>query len=190
MLEKGTTAFLSFLRGYNEHLLKFVFRLEALDVSSLALAFGLVKLPKVDEWRGAKLVYEHALHDIVTHEIAYADAVREGQRQARLGAAADVAAAERDARDGRREVAMKKQAVAAAAAEAGKVLAAPHKKRTHKGQQARMYEDWDQLAREERVRVCVYTMHVCGKLQVRESFEGAGVSLFSFPVVYACSSRF
>ena len=32
---------------YSEHLLKYVFKFDALDIPSLASAFGLVKLPKV-----------------------------------------------------------------------------------------------------------------------------------------------
>jgi hypothetical protein len=52
LLEKGTRAFVGFMRGYKEHQCKFIFRPEALDIPALALSFGLVRLPKVDELRG------------------------------------------------------------------------------------------------------------------------------------------
>ena len=189
LLEKSTAAFVGFIRGYKEHLLRSVFKLEQLDVGALATAFGCVRMPKVDELRAraggggggrggggksaaaggdadeAALGGFAPLAGVDTSRIPYSEAHREGQRQARLVAEADAAAAERAARDARRDKAFKQQAkrdavlAAVAAAEhsaaAMAAQAAANKgdrKRKHKGVQARMQEDWEQLAREERVR--------------------------------------
>lgn len=48
-LEKGTKAFTSWVRGYKEHQLAFVFRWKKVDLGSLATSFALLKLPKMPE---------------------------------------------------------------------------------------------------------------------------------------------
>jgi len=171
----------SFVRGYCENHSKFVFRLEELDVPSLARAFGLVKLPKVDELRALKVRFEGA-PGVDTGAIAYKDPVREAQRQARLAVDGEKMAAERAARDARRNRAFAiaareasasgrpsaaaaaangdggvgggeeedaRDAAAAAAGGAGNVER--KRKRTHKGMQARVLDEFDLLAREERL---------------------------------------
>ena len=80
VLEKGTRAFVSFIRGYvipmvvigecrladrprrhartysyKEHKCRFIFRYSALDVGAVARAFALLKLPRMSEFRGAKV---------------------------------------------------------------------------------------------------------------------------------------
>ena len=52
ILEKGTRAFVSFVRGYKEHKCRFIFRFSSLDIGSLARSFGLLKLPHMAEFRG------------------------------------------------------------------------------------------------------------------------------------------
>lgn len=49
LLETSTTAFISFLRAYKEHLCSYIFRIDQLDIGSVARAYGLLKLPKISE---------------------------------------------------------------------------------------------------------------------------------------------
>lgn len=159
VLEKGTKAFISFLRGYKEHHCRAIFRMEALDISSLASSFGLVKLPKVDELRGRKDINFAGVPGVDTGSIAYKDPVRETQRQARLEAENEKKSAEIAARDARRDKAYKQQAkvdaataTAEASGAAGKIkVPGDKRKRSHKGTQAKIFEDWDMLGREERL---------------------------------------
>ncbi len=119
-----------------------------LDIPSLALSFGLVKLPKVEELRALRIKYDGP--QINTSKIAYKDPIREAKRQERLKRDGEKIAEEKAARDARREKAIKiKEKELKQAEEERK------RKRTHKGQQARMYEDWSLLAREEKVSVVI-----------------------------------
>ena len=54
VLESGSTAFMAFLRAYQEHLCSFIFRFEELDIGSVARSYGLLRLPKIPETRGKK----------------------------------------------------------------------------------------------------------------------------------------
>eukprot|EP00951_Prasinocladus_malaysianus_P011645 scaffold86274_cov33-Prasinocladus_malaysianus.AAC.1 len=49
VLEKGTRAFVSYVRGYKEHHCRFIFRFAKLDLRRLAVAFALLQLPKMSE---------------------------------------------------------------------------------------------------------------------------------------------
>jgi ATP-dependent RNA helicase DDX55/SPB4 len=144
VLEIGTKAFISFVRGYKEHICRFIFRLEQLPIVSLALSFGLVKMPKVDEFRGKELALPGPKVD--TFRIAYKNPKREAQRQLRLAADADKLTAERQARDDRRD-----KALAEAARRAALEKEERRRKRKHKGMQARIFEDWELLQREEAI---------------------------------------
>lgn len=141
ILEKGTRAFISFLRGYKEHQCRFIFRFSALDVGGIARAFGLLKFPKVTELRGTEVDFEPV--DVDTSKIAFLDPQREKQRQKYLVATAEKRAAERAERTQRRIDAQEK-------AEREKIKPT-RRKRTHKGLRARIMEDWDDLAKEERL---------------------------------------
>jgi ATP-dependent RNA helicase DDX55/SPB4 len=159
VLEKGTRSFVSFIRGYKENDCKFIFRLEDLNIPSLALSFGLVKLPKVEELRALKVRYA-GVPGVDTGSIPYKDATREAQRQLRLAADGEKMAAERNARDARRDRAFAIEAANNAAQVAdGGDSEAPHsssfqskrdkkRKRTHSSFQSRLFEDFDLLARE------------------------------------------
>ena len=159
VLEKGTRSFVSFIRGYKENDCKFIFRLEDLNIPSFALSFGLVKLPKVEELRALKVRYAGVL-GVDTGSIPYKDATREAQRQLRLAADGEKMAAERNARDARRDRAFAIEAANNAAQVAdGGDSEAPHsssfqskrdkkRKRTHSSFQSRLFEDFDLLARE------------------------------------------
>ena len=42
-------AYVSYIRGYKEHHCKYIFRLSDLDLGDLAMAFALLRLPKMQE---------------------------------------------------------------------------------------------------------------------------------------------
>ena len=52
-MEKGTRAFVSYMRGYKEHHCRFIFRYKELQLAKLASAVGLLRLPRMKEIRKA-----------------------------------------------------------------------------------------------------------------------------------------
>lgn len=85
ILESASTAFISFLRAYKEHLCSFIFRLPDLDIGGLARAYGLVRLPKIAETRGVKgkpILFE--TDPIDTSTIPYKHPEKEKARLKRL----------------------------------------------------------------------------------------------------------
>jgi ATP-dependent RNA helicase DDX55/SPB4 len=145
VLEASTRAFVSFVRGYKEHDCKFIFRLDSLHVPSLASSFGCIKLPKVEELRGRDNGFV-PLAGVNTSKISYADPVREAARQVRLDGEAEENAAEREARDARREVAQAKAAAVIADPAAAK---GPKRKRKHGSASKTLAAEWELLQREE-----------------------------------------
>ena len=51
-LLKASAAFVSFVRAYTEHKLKFIFNLKELDLGKLAQSFGVLRIPRVKEILG------------------------------------------------------------------------------------------------------------------------------------------
>ena len=95
--EDAIRAFVSFLRFYQEHHAKFIFRFKELDIPSLARMFGLLKLPFAPEFKGVFSTkdlegFVATEHD--TDAIAYKDKKREQQRLQNL----EKIKAEREAR--------------------------------------------------------------------------------------------
>ncbi|KAH8053472.1 helicase [Aureococcus anophagefferens] len=89
LLEKGTTAFTSWVRSYLEHRLPFIFRWEKVDVGSVARLFALLKLPEMPELRklakaGKLTAFERS--DVRTGAIPFKDEKREAARQKRYAA--------------------------------------------------------------------------------------------------------
>jgi len=94
-LEHGSTAFMAFLRSYKEHICSFIFRLDKIDMGSVARAFALVKLPKIPETRGkmgAAIRFEQTYCD--TSAIQYKHKDKEKARQVRLKAVKEEIAAQ------------------------------------------------------------------------------------------------
>ncbi len=85
LLEAGTLAFISFLRAYKENLCSFIFRLDELDIGSVARAYVLLKLPKIPETKstrkGSKEAIEFEATDINTGLIPFKHKEREDARQ-------------------------------------------------------------------------------------------------------------
>ena len=49
VMEKGTKAFVSYVRGYKEHHCKYIFQLADLSLEHLGYMFGLLRLPVMKE---------------------------------------------------------------------------------------------------------------------------------------------
>lgn len=85
LLEAGSTAFMSFLRSYKEHMCSFIFRLEQLDIGAVARSYALLRLPKIPETRGKKgkpIVFETSPVD--TSTIPFLHKEKEKARKRRL----------------------------------------------------------------------------------------------------------
>eukprot|EP01083_Nonionella_stella_P281879 959348_1 len=150
LLEKGTKAYTSYIRAYKEHQCSFIFRIASLDLGVLATSFCLLRLPKMPELRDKheKLNFKSAGPEVDIFAIQYKDKNREKARQKRL--AAELAAGGKNAK------LIKAEQRAAAKIQRKKDIRKeniekgrnPNKRR---GKQAMMYDEWDELAKEERL---------------------------------------
>jgi len=151
ILEKGTKAFTSFIRAYKEHRCAFIFRFAALDLGMLATVFCLLKLPKMPELKdkiGKLHNFTSAGAEVDIHAISFTDKVREKARQKRLAAelaaggknAKQIKAEQRAAQKIQKQKDRRQQEIAKGRN--------PNKK---KGKQARIFDEWDELAKEERL---------------------------------------
>lgn len=86
LLDKCDEAIVSFIRGYREHQLNYIFRFDRLDLDLLARAFCLLALPNIwnKRFRKLKLNVPEENQGIDVDSIPYADAQREAARQLRL----------------------------------------------------------------------------------------------------------
>ena len=55
ILDKGTSAFVAFVRYYKEHNLEFIFSFATLDMGAVANSFYLITIPRVKEILGKKV---------------------------------------------------------------------------------------------------------------------------------------
>lgn len=81
--ESGIKAFVSYIRFYQEHQAKFIFRLKELDIPSLARTFGLLRLPSMPELRNTFTAAQLSGFVSTSHDpdtISYTDKTREKQR--------------------------------------------------------------------------------------------------------------
>lgn len=53
-MEKGVTAFVSWVRSYMEHQAGYIFNIKDVDVSGVAEGFGLLKMPRMPELKGVE----------------------------------------------------------------------------------------------------------------------------------------
>ncbi len=86
--EASIRAFVSFLRFYQEHHAKFIFRFKELDIPSLARMFGLLKLPFAPEFKGVFSPKDLEGFVPTAHDpdaIAFKVKLREKQRLQNLG---------------------------------------------------------------------------------------------------------
>ena len=81
-MEKGTRAFVSYVRGYKEHHCRFIFRQKELQLARLARAMGLLRLPRMKEIRKAPKATLQGFEEsgVNPDEVPYLDRAREKQR--------------------------------------------------------------------------------------------------------------
>ncbi|KAF1332057.1 Dead/deah box RNA helicase, partial [Globisporangium splendens] len=152
ILEKGTKAYISFVRSYKEHQCQFIFRFKELDLGAVARGFALFKLPKINELRNVRINFQN--EEIKTKDIKYKDKVREKERQKKL---AEIEAekekqekVDADAREQKRKRAEElnnddDDLVG------GKKKQGPRRREKKKGLHQQIVEEWDELAEEEKL---------------------------------------
>jgi len=81
-MEAGTSAFVSYVRGYKEHHCKFIFRIQDMSFGRLASSFALLRLPRMPETKKLRDRVEHFTPSTVDIDaIKFKDKAREKQRQ-------------------------------------------------------------------------------------------------------------
>ncbi|CAM9310364.1 unnamed protein product, partial [Scytosiphon promiscuus] len=151
MLEKGTKAFISFIRAYKEHQCSFIFRFNDLDLAAVARSFCLLRLPKIAELSDPAVTESFEKEKTIDFTaIKYADKVREKARQKQL--------IRQDEENKQRaieeeEEAQRVKAEIAAGGGKGKNASAKEEdgRRKRKGRHQQILEEWDDLANEERL---------------------------------------
>lgn len=86
LYEKSHEAFVSYVRGYREHVCSFIFELKRLDLGLLAKCFGLLRFPAMPELRGRR-PESFVPHPVKHGDIPYKDPSREAQRLAKIAQA-------------------------------------------------------------------------------------------------------
>jgi len=150
VLEKGTKAYTSYIRAYKEHHCGFIFRFASLDLGVLATSFSLLRLPKMPELRDklGKLNFTPAGPEINIHAIQFKDKQRESARQKRLKA--ELAAGGKNAKQIKAEQRAAERIQKQKERRSNEIAKGrnPNKKR---GKQQRIFDEWDELAKEERL---------------------------------------
>eukprot|EP00746_Dinoflagellata_sp_MGD_P163324 gnl/MRDRNA2_/MRDRNA2_91297_c0_seq1.p1 gnl/MRDRNA2_/MRDRNA2_91297_c0~~gnl/MRDRNA2_/MRDRNA2_91297_c0_seq1.p1 ORF type:complete len:707 (+),score=191.71 gnl/MRDRNA2_/MRDRNA2_91297_c0_seq1:88-2208(+) len=80
---KASKAFMSFVRAYQEHQLPFIMSFKELDLGALSMAFGILRLPKMKEFR-VRRVNGFTPSKLKPDQVPFLDKAREAQRQQRL----------------------------------------------------------------------------------------------------------
>uniref|UniRef100_K3WQ09 ATP-dependent RNA helicase n=1 Tax=Globisporangium ultimum (strain ATCC 200006 / CBS 805.95 / DAOM BR144) TaxID=431595 RepID=K3WQ09_GLOUD len=151
ILEKGTKAYISFVRSYKEHQCQFIFRFKELDLGAVARGFALFKLPKINELRNVRINFQN--EEIKTKDIKYKDKVREKERQKKLvEIEAEKERQEKidaDAREKKRKRAEELNDDDDLVG--GKKKQGPRRREKKKGLHQQIVEEWDELAEEEKL---------------------------------------
>eukprot|EP00899_Mesostigma_viride_P014675 jgi/Mesvir1/23208/Mv22670-RA.1 len=109
IMDKGVRAFVSFVRGYKEHNCRYIFRLKDLDLGQLAMAYGLLRLPKMPELNKGQTNFDSFVaSEVDPASVKFKEKAREKQRlqtlKAKAVAEADGSAKmKRDAEQEKRE---------------------------------------------------------------------------------------
>ena len=160
VMEKGIRAFVSHARAYREHRCRHIFKVGDLDFGRLARAYALLRLPKMPELRSAKGKgsYIRGFQEepqAVVDAIPYRNKGREKQRQVKLAQTAREEADAKKNKTGHAKSggvgAKKNRKRRGAGDDDDGVVDVPKEKRKRKGQHQRMLEEWDALAKEERL---------------------------------------
>lgn len=164
LLEAGSTAFMSYIKAYTENLCSYIFRLEHLDIGSLARSYGLLRLPKMAETRGVKgkpIIFD--TDPIDTSTIPYRHHEKEQARLKRLKESKEKAEQEEQEKKAKKEAGKKQQWVPA---EQFERVDKKRERKAKKGVRAKFQEEWDDLAAEE----MLYRKFKKGKLS-RDAYD-------------------
>eukprot|EP00939_MAST-03C_sp_MAST-3C-sp1_P004547 g4547.t1 len=141
IMEKGLRAFVSFVRAYKAHILRDVFPFKPLKLGAYAQALGLLKLPKMPEFRSKKATAGFDAVNIDIGKIKYKNSQREKQRLQKL-AQEKKRKKQTSSSCGENRTREKKQPFD---------KKRPEKKRKRKGKHKRIVAEWEQLQLEERL---------------------------------------
>mmetsp|Transcript_23608 Transcript_23608/g.41699 ORF Transcript_23608/g.41699 Transcript_23608/m.41699 type:complete len:591 (+) Transcript_23608:40-1812(+) len=157
LLERGTKAFIAHIRSYKEHKCQFIFRMGDLNMADLARSFVLLRIPNLKELRETKGIkgFEEVPMEVVSN-IPFKDKAREKLRQKKF-------------KEQKEEFRKEKEAKYLAK-EAVKAAPAPAPKRRNVSRRKVLYEEWDNLANEERM----YKKFKSGKISKEEYLEAIG----------------
>ncbi|KAJ7491200.1 DEAD-domain-containing protein [Mycena latifolia] len=171
--DQAAKAFVSFVRAYSKHEASYIFRVKDLDLIGVAKSFGLLRLPRMPELRDdAREGWEDAAVD--WNSFAYADKAQEAKRLVEGAAAATILDTEREKRRAERA---EKQKVNLAWSDKVAKKEEREKRREKKGKKRKWLkaqagtaeqkdgehgehgdeaveneaDDWEELAREERM---------------------------------------
>ncbi|GAN00825.1 DEAD-domain-containing protein [Mucor ambiguus] len=78
--DRAIKAFVSWARAYSKHEASYIFRIKDLDLSRLAMGFGLLKLPKMPELKAQKDQNQFVEEEIDWDTFKYTDKMREAKR--------------------------------------------------------------------------------------------------------------
>ena len=148
ILEHGTKAFISYIRSYAEHQCNYIFRLADLDMNKVATSFVLLRIPKLSELRQSKGIqsFEQCSLERVAG-IQFKDKNREKQRQLKLAAWKELQRAQKLEKKGKKKKTKQNETPRKQSAAQRKEV----RRRKKKGRQQQLYEEWDDLANEERL---------------------------------------
>jgi ATP-dependent RNA helicase DDX55/SPB4 len=145
VLEKGTRAFTSFIRAYKEHQCQYIFRFNKLDLGAVARSYALLRLPRMPEivHHAIPVVFEN--EDVKTSAIPFKDKARELARQRRLKAMEEERKREQEAAP------MAEDRKAPRGQAEGSKEEEKRQRKKRKGRHQQIVEEWEELAREERL---------------------------------------
>ena len=138
-LERGTRAFIAYMRSYKEHQCQYIFRFADLDVGGVARGFCLLRLPKMKEFRVKAIDFEEAQVDVA--QIKFKDKAREKQRQAQYAKLLEQRALEEEKFAERKEKRKKR--------EEEEQEKAPRRREKKLSRHQQIVDEWDELAEEE-----------------------------------------
>jgi hypothetical protein len=81
IIDKASSAFVSFVRYYKEHALQYIFSMKLLDIGHVANSFFLFKVPRVKEILGVSLKSFTTDNSVHYEEIPYKDKNKEKQKE-------------------------------------------------------------------------------------------------------------
>jgi ATP-dependent RNA helicase DDX55/SPB4 len=145
MLNKGTQAFVSFIRAYKEHRCQYIFQFKELNAGSVARSYALLKLPKMPELKFDDVDFEKT--DIRTSTITFKDKTRQ-----KVFEKSQAEKREKQMEEEKKQE--KKRAENKLKSNAWKAEQEKKRKRTKRSNQGRhkiIVEEWNELAEEERL---------------------------------------